>query len=85
MEKTQEKAPAAAGESKTLYAESMQLGKREYRFEYRESAKGNRFLSVADSHERNGKMSRDSILVFEDQIPQFMEALQKAVGFAKKK
>lgn len=72
------------GEAKSLYKETLPLAQREYTFEFRESARGNRFLSVTDSHERNGKWTRDSILVFEDQLGPFLDAVQRAVASAKK-
>jgi hypothetical protein len=72
------------GEPKTLHKETLELGSRSYTFEYRESARGNRFLNVSDTHERNGKPSRQSILVFEDQLDGFFEGLSHAIEFARK-
>jgi hypothetical protein len=80
-----EKATTAAGVSKTIHKETVKLGNREYTFEFRVSAKGNRFFSVTDSHERNGKVDKSSILVFDDQTDAFLESLQRAVQAAKKK
>jgi hypothetical protein len=73
--------PKSPGEAKSLHKETIALGNREYTFEYRESARGNRFLNVTDAHERNGKPTRDSILVFEEQLGPFMEALQRVAYF----
>jgi hypothetical protein len=74
---------APQGEAKSLHKETLQLGNREYTFEYRESARGNRFLTVSDTHERNGKQARQSILVFEDQLDGFLEGLNHAAAFAR--
>ena len=76
--------PQKPGESKSLHREALQLGNREYTFEFRESARGNRFLSVYDKHERNGKETRDSILIFEDQLGKFLEAFNRAIEAARK-
>jgi len=70
--------------SKSLYQATLPLGNREYTFEFRESARGNRFLSVTDQHERNGKLTRDSILVFDDQLDEFVEGLNLAIKAARK-
>jgi len=70
--------------SKSLYQAPLPLGNREYTFEFRESARGTRFLSVTDQHERNGKLTRDSILVFDDQLDEFVEGLNLAIKAARK-
>ena len=82
MEPTHAPKPPA-GESKSLHWENMKLGNREYVFEYRESGRGNRFLNVTDTHERNGKVVKSSVLVFEDQLEAFMDGLNRALDYAR--
>jgi len=69
--------------AKVLHGERMTLSNREYVFEVRRSAKGNRYLSVTEIHERNGKSRKETVAVFEDQMDEFMVAMNRAVSFIK--
>ncbi len=80
---TTDKQDGEPGQPKVLHRECTTLSNRDYTFEVRQSAKGNRYLAMSENHERNGKKKKESIAVFEDKMDDFMAALNRAVAFVK--
>ena len=73
-----------------LFSSRSQTGRRTYFFNVKENRTGNLFLNVVESKKRPDSASgtssfeefeRHSVMVFEEDLSSFMDALGEAVGF----
>jgi len=76
-----------------LFSTRSHTPKRSYFFNVKQNRKGQLFLNVVESKKLDGEESgkstfgdyeRRSVVVFEEDLPDFVEALEKAVGFVRK-
>ncbi len=57
-------------------------GRRTWFFNVKENRTGDLFLTIVESKEGAGEQfERRSVMVFKDDLPEFMAALEQAVGF----
>ncbi len=69
-----------------VFSSKVNTEKRTYFFNVKENRKGDRFLNVVESakHGEEG-FERRSIIVYEENIEEFLHEFSKAVNFMKKK
>jgi len=59
--------------------------KRTYFFNVKENRMGDVFLNVVESKKGDVEFERHQVVVFQDDIESFMDGLNKAMGFMKRK
>lgn len=66
-------------EKKIVLSERLNTLSRTYFFDVKESAKGNPYLVVTESYKQKDQegFTRNSLLLFEDDLPQFIDVLNK--------
>ena len=69
-------------ERKIVLSERLNTLSRTYFFDVKESTKGNPYLVVTESYKQKDAegFTRNSLLLFEDDAPKFLELLTKVVG-----
>ncbi len=69
-----------------VFSSRVQTEQRTYFFNVKENRRGDLFMNIVES-KKHGEagFERHSVLVFEEDIENFMEQLQKAVNYMKKK
>ena len=70
-----------------LFSKSLKAGDRTYFIDVKEAKNKSKYLSIAESKpskDGDKKYSRSSIMVFDNQIDNFHDALEEAVGLMKK-
>ncbi|MCZ7552511.1 MAG: PUR family DNA/RNA-binding protein [Anaerolineales bacterium] len=72
-----------SGNRKELYTERVLAGKRMYYFDVKVSKDGTKYLVISETEQ--GKTEHHRIMVFEESIELFIEALQNAVSHIIKK
>ncbi len=70
-----------AEDSNELFVERVDTKSRYYFFNVKERGDGKKYLSIVESRERDGKWERDRIMIFEEDLSQFNEGLDKALKF----
>ncbi len=71
-----------------IFSSKADTAKRTYFFNVKENRFGDHFLNIAESRrvgEETDKFERRQIIVFKEDLPAFLEALEKAVGFMKRR
>jgi len=70
-------------EKKDLFNEKLSAGRRTYYFDLRESARGSKYLVLCeDRRDKDNGRSRSQLVVFEEHLAAFGEALSRAVEAA---
>lgn len=70
-----------------LFSKSLKAGDRTYFIDVKEAKNKSKYLSIAEtkpSKDGEKKFSRSSIMVFDNQIENFRDALDEAMGLMKK-
>ena len=61
-----------------LFSRTVKSGPRTYFIDVRESAKGSKYLTIAETKKVEDKFERQSIMVFDNAIPDLFAALREA-------
>ncbi|MFP4363395.1 MAG: DUF3276 family protein [Spirochaetia bacterium] len=66
-----------------LHSETIVIGKRTYFFNVKENRHGDMYLNIVESRKREGQESfeRHSILVFKDDMQEFLKGFEKTLKF----
>ena len=68
-----------------IFSSQVQTAKRTYFFNVKENRTGSHFLNLVESTKKpDGSFERHSIMVYEEDIDNFMRELNKAVRFVRK-
>ena len=69
-------------EKKIVLSERLNTLSRTYFFDVKESAKGNPYLVVTESYKQKDQegFTRNSLLLFEEDLPQFIDVLNKVAA-----
>ena len=80
------------GQRGELFSSRASTPKRTYFFNIKENRTGDVFLNIVESKKREtpgggeaASFERHSVIVFEDDVPQFMEAFDQALDFVRKR
>jgi hypothetical protein len=70
-----------------IYSKKIACGKRTYFFNLKEQASGTRFIDIVESQYNRGedRHQRIRLVIFEDHIDEFVQALQEAAAELKNK
>jgi len=68
-----------------LYSTRVDSENRTYFFNIKENRKGDMFLTIVESNNKNNKFERYQVMVYEDTLAPFMEKLNKAAAIILKK
>lgn len=68
-----------AGDKKDLFSERISAGSRTYFFDVNVSSEGTKYLKISEVRNAEGE-SHNRVMVFQENIENFMEALHKAVS-----
>jgi len=60
-----------------LFSKSVKAGTRTYFFDVKESVKGNKYLTITESKKVEDKFERNSIMIFDNAIPDVFQALRE--------
>jgi hypothetical protein len=69
---------ATETQKEAIFSKRISAGSRTYFIDVRESIKGNKYLTICESRKVDGEWQRNRIMVFDDQIPNFFNALKEA-------
>ena len=73
------------GQRSEVFSTRATSGKRTYFFNVKENRNGDLFLNVVESKKHTeSEFERHSIIVFQEDLPRFLEGFNKAVGFIQK-
>lgn len=65
-------------QKESIFSKRINAGSRTYFIDVKESVKGSKYLTICESRKVDGKWQRNRIMVFEDQIQSFFNALKEA-------
>lgn len=69
-----------------VFSTKIQTEKRTYFFNVKENRYGDMFLNIVESKKNAGDaFERQSVIVFKEDLAEFVEAFQKSLDFMKKK
>lgn len=69
---------ATETQREAIFSKRINAGSRTYFLDVKESVKGSKYLTICESRKIDGEWQRNRIMVFEDQIPGFFNALKEA-------
>jgi hypothetical protein len=70
-----------AKDSNELFVERVDTPNRHYFFDVKASANGNKYLVITESRMKENKWERSKVFVFEENLSQFNDGLDKALKF----
>lgn len=68
-----------------IYSTRLDSENRTYFFNIKENRRGDMFLNIVESNKKDNKFERYQVMVYEDELAQFMEKLNKAAAIILKK
>jgi predicted ATPase len=72
-------------EKREIFNEKVQAGSRTYFFDVRVSSDGAKYLTISESRKTNNdKFDHDRIMIFDEHIENFYDALSKTMDFLRK-
>ena len=74
-----------ASEKVELFSKKFTKGSRTYYFDVKEASNGNKYLVITESKKAGEGFERSRVMVFEDQLPEFVDTFNEAVAAAGKK
>ncbi|MDD4010533.1 MAG: DUF3276 family protein [Sphaerochaetaceae bacterium] len=72
------------GQRGEVYSSSFQTRDRTYFFNVKENIRGDIYLNVVESKQSEGKFIRQSIIIYPEDLGQFLRELGKGVDYVKK-
>ena len=61
-----------------IFSKMIRAGSRTYFINVRESSKGSKYLTICESRKVDGEWQRNRVMVFDNDIPNFFQALKEA-------
>ena len=68
------------GKQREIFSGKVSAGQRTYFFDVKEASEGAKYLVICESKRVGESFERNRIMLFEDSLPAFSEALQKAMA-----
>ena len=65
-------------QKEAIFSKMLKTKGRTYFLDVKEASNGNKYLTICESRKVDGEWQRNRIMVFEDNIPNFFQALKEA-------
>ncbi len=69
---------ATQTQKEAIFSKTIKTRSRTYFLDVKESANGNKYLTICESRRVDGEYQRNRIMVFESDIPAFFQGLKEA-------